>query len=790
MATPEALKITLPVEGMTCAACQANVQRALTAAPGVSKAAVNLMMHEATVHYDPAATSPEQLVEAINDTGYVSRVPAADTSSAAEDDDREQAQAREYASLRAKATVSLVLGALSMVVSMPLMGPSTSLRAGGPHAAHSSDPLIGWTMRVLDAPLRAAAPWLYAIDPTALSYTLLTATLVVMAWAGRHFYVRAWKGFRHRTADMNTLIAIGTGAAFLYSAAATVAPGLFVSDGARPDVYYEAVILIIALVLLGNAMEARAKRNTTRALKQLAKLQPSTARVRRNGQDVDVAIAGVHAGDLIIVRPGERIPVDGVIRSGAGAVDESMLTGESIPVDKQPGDRVIGATINTSGALEIEATSVGATSVLARIVALMREAQGSQAPIQRLADRISAVFVPVVVSIAIATFAVWVTVPDTVSISAALTAAVAVLIIACPCAMGLAVPTAVMVASGRGASAGVLIKGGEPLERLAGVDTVVFDKTGTLTQGAPKVVDVWVAVPETRDEVLRLIAAVEGRSEHPLARAIVDAFRGHGEGTEDTEAVTHFAATAGRGVAATVNGRKVVVGTQAFLEQSGIDTRAVADTAASWSGAARTVVLAAIDGRVAAAFAIADTIRDEATAVVASLKQRGIRVVMLSGDRKPTAEAVAKQVGVDEVIAEVLPEGKVDAIKSLQQGGHRVAMVGDGLNDAPALAQADIGMAMASGTDIAAEAASVTLMRNDLTAVDQAIVLARKTMSTMKQNLFWAFIYNVVGIPIAAGVLYPAFGILLSPILASAAMAFSSVSVVSNSLRLRGATLS
>ena len=776
-----ALKITLPVEGMTCAACQANVQRALTAAPGVSKAAVNLMMHEATVHYDPAATSPEKLVAAINDTGYVSQLPAAGTDTTTADDDRDRAQARDYTDLRLRSLVSLLLGAMAMIASMPLMG--------GPHGAHSGDPLIAWSMRVLDAPLRAAAPWLYAIDPAALTYALLAGAVIVMTWAGGHLYVRAWKGFRHRTADMNTLIAIGTGAAFVYSVVATFAPSLFVADGARPDVYYEAVILIIALVLLGNAMEARAKRNTTRALRQLAKLQPSTARLRRDGQDVDVAIAEVRAGDLVIVRPGERIPVDGTIRHGAGTVDESMLTGESIPVDKHPGDRVIGATINTSGAFEIEATSLGASSVLARIVTLMREAQGSQAPIQRLADRISAVFVPVVVSIAVATFAVWMIVPAEPSLTSALTAAVAVLIIACPCAMGLAVPTAVMVASGRGASAGVLIKGGEPLERLAGVDTVVFDKTGTLTLGSPKVVD-FQLIAGDRERVIGLVAAVEARSEHPLAKAIAAAnpLKG-GDHAEQAVSVTEFAAIAGRGVSASVGGHRLLIGTQAFLEQSGIDTTPARDIVTSWASQARTVVLAAIDGRLAAAFAIADTIRAEAAAVVASLRRRGVRVVMLSGDRKATAEAIAKQAGVDEVIAEVLPDGKVEAIRSLQAGGHRVAMVGDGLNDAPALAQADIGIAMASGTDIAAEAASVTLMRNDLSGVEQALVLARKTMQTMKQNLFWAFVYNVVGIPVAAGVLYPAFGILLSPILASAAMAFSSVSVVSNSLRLRGAQL-
>ncbi len=778
-------RITLPVEGMTCAACQANVQRALQATPGVTQAAVNLMMHEATVRYDPETTDPGKLVAAINDVGYLSHVPSS-SSAKADDVAREEAQAREYAQLRLKAMVSLVLGALAMLASMPLMG--------GRHGAHAGDPLIAWTMRVLDPPLRVAAPWLYAIPPTTLMLALLAATVMVMTWAGRHFYVRAWKGLRHRTADMNTLIAIGTGAAFAYSVVATIAPGLFVSEGARADVYYEAVIIIVALVLLGNAMEARAKTTTTRALRQLAKLQPSTARVRRQEGEMDVPIAEVRGGDLVIVRPGERIPVDGVVRSGSGAVDESMLTGESMPVDKSAGDRVIGATINTSGALDVEATSVGASSVLARIVTLMKEAQGSQAPIQRLADRISAVFVPTVLSIAIATFAVWMIVPAEPSLTSALNAAVAVLIIACPCAMGLAVPTAVMVASGRGAAAGVLIKGGEPLERLSEVNTVVFDKTGTLTHGAPQVVD-FQLVEGDREQLLGLVAAVEARSEHPLAKAIsvYPASRlrqGFGAQEAGHHKVMDFVAHAGRGVEATVDGHRVMIGTQKFLDESSIDTASVTDVLTSWTSQGRTVVTAAIDGRIAAVFAIADQLRPEAQAVISSLRRRGLHVVMLSGDRRATAEAIAKQVGIADVIAEVLPDGKVDAIKSLQRDGRRVAMVGDGLNDAPALAQADVGMAMASGTDIAAEAASVTLMRNDLTSVEHAIVLARKTMTMMKQNLFWAFIYNVVGIPVAAGVLYPAFGILLSPILASAAMAFSSVSVVSNSLRLRGVSLS
>jgi Cu+-exporting ATPase len=711
------------------------------------------MTNEATVDYDPGATDPTQLVAAINDTGYLSHLPVA--SDSRKNDAAEQAYAREYTALRNKSVVSLILGGAAML-SMPLMSD--------PHQAH-------------------------ATGPSTLMLAHLAAAVFVMAWAGRHCYVGAWKSLRHGSSNMNTLIAIGTGAALLYSVTATFAPQWF-SPAGHPDVYYEAVIIIIALVLLGHAMEARAKHDTTRALRQLATLQPSMARVRRNGSDVDVAIAQVTSGDLVIVRPGERIPVDGVVARGSGAVDESMLTGESLPVDKQPGDRVIGATINISGSLDITATSVGESSVLARVVRLMKEAQGSQAPVQRLADRVSAVFVPAVVSIAVATFAVWMLVPAQPSVASALTSAVAVLIIACPCAMGLAVPTAVMVASGRGAAAGVLIKGGKPLEQLASVDTVVFDKTGTLTEGKPRVVDSVIVDGLEETTALGLIAAVESRSEHPLARAIVEhVSRLPAPGPRLPE--THdFMAVAGKGVFATSNGRHIMVGTQALLEESGIDTSPVRDPIAAWIAASRTVVLAAIDGKVAAAFAVADTMRPNVQAVVASLKRRGLRVVMLSGDRRPTVEAIARQAGIDDVIAEVLPDGKIAAIKSLQHHGRTVAMVGDGLNDAPALAQADLGMAMASGTDIAAEAAGVTLMRSDLAGVEDAIVLARKTMRTMKQNLFWAFAYNVVGIPVAAGVLYPTFGILLSPILASAAMAFSSVSVVSNSLRLRGVRLS
>ena len=780
--------VTLPVEGMTCAACQATVQRTLSKQPGVTRAAVNLMMNEATVHFDPAATDPTQLVAAINDTGYVSRLPVAADATSSADDERERQQRHEHETLRSKSLVSLGLGAVAMLASMPLMGgPSTALGASAAHAEHSGDPLLRWTMTAIDPPVRAALPWLYAIEPQALTYALLAVTVFVMAWAGRHFYTRAWSGLKHGTADMSTLIAVGTGSAFLYSLAATLVPAWFVADGARPDVYYEAVIIIIALVLLGNAMEARAKTQTTRALRQLAKLQPSTARVRRDGQEQDIPIAAVRAGDVVLVRPGERFPVDGEVTSGSGAVDESMLTGESMPVEKAPGDRVIGATVNQTAALEVRATAIGAASVLARIVTLMKEAQGSQAPIQRLADRISAVFVPVVISIAVATFAAWLLLPDTPSFASALTAAVAVLIIACPCAMGLAVPTAVMVASGRGAAAGILIKGGEPLERLAAVDTIVFDKTGTLTEGTPRVTDILVVPGHDRATVLRLAAALESRSEHPLAKAVVAA-AGITAGPLPT--VENMMASPGKGVLGIVDGRRVAAGTEALLRESGIDVTPIESQTREWAANANTVVCVAIDGQAVAALAIADPMRANATAVVSALARHGLHTVMLTGDRRATADAVAKQAGVSEVIAEVLPDGKVAAIKALQAAGHVVAMVGDGLNDAPALAQADIGMAMASGTDIAGEAASVTLMRSDLASVTEAIVLARTTMRTMKQNLFWAFVYNVIGIPVAAGVLFPVFGILLSPILASAAMALSSVSVVSNSLRLRGVRLS
>ncbi len=755
---------TLDVTGMHCAACQGRVQRALETTPGVASASVNLMTGNATIDYDPDATTLEALADVVRSTGYEASIPEPDRTDHDEQAARDAAAEAEFRDLKTKAIVSLVAGAVAMLVSMPLM-------AGGSHGS-TTDPFMSWVMRWLSPPLEAAFPFLYAAPESLLLGILLVLTVFVMAWAGRHFYTRAWSAFRHHSAEMNTLIAVGTGAAFLYSVVATFAPSLFTSRGVPADVYYEAVIIIIALILVGNALESRAKRNTASALRGLISLQPATARVLRNGTEVDVPVAEVHSGDTVVVRPGERIPVDGTIIQGSSAVDESMLTGESLPVTRQEGDHVIGATINGTGSFQLRATTLGQASTLARIVRLMREAQGTRAPIQRLADRISAIFVPVVISIAIATFAVWYVAADAAPVVRGFAAAVAVLIIACPCAMGLAVPTAVMVSTGRGAELGVLIKGGEALERAGKVDTVVLDKTGTVTVGSPAVTDIVPARGWNEDELLRVLASLERGSEHPLASAIIEEARSRG--LELSEA-KDFDAVTGKGVTGVVDGHKVAAGNDKLVTP--LDTITVPD--------ARTIIHVAVDGQPAGAVAVADPIRDTSAAAVRRLRELGMDVVMLTGDNERTARAIAAEAGIERVVAGVLPEGKVDEVKRLQAEGRTVAMVGDGINDAPALAQADIGIAMGTGADIAMDAGDVTLMRGGLDAAVDAILLSRRTMRTMKQNLFWAFIYNVVGIPIAAGVLYPAFGILLSPILASAAMAFSSVSVVGNSLRLK-----
>jgi Cu+-exporting ATPase len=775
--------IRIPVSGMTCAACTARVQRALEKESGVADANVNLMMKTATVNYDPSTVSPERLVDAIRSTGYGAELASPDQSAFEEQEVRDRAQEEEFLELRRKAIVSGVIGVAAMLMSMPLMTH-----------AQTSDPFIRWAMTWLDPGLRALVPWLYAVPAPVISWTLLVLTLGVMTWAGRHFYTRAWAAFRHHSADMNTLIAIGTGAAFIYSMVATVAPGFFLSRGVPPDVYYEAVVIIIALILTGNAFEARAKKQTATALRALVQLQPKTARiVRDNGkggeEEQDAPLEDVQAGDIILVRPGERLPVDGEVVAGESAVDESMLTGESLPVTKKAGDAVIGGTINRTGAFRYRATTLGADSVLARIVKLMRDAQGSRAPIQRLADRISGIFVPVVISIAIATFVVWFVVADQAPAVRAFAAAVAVLIIACPCAMGLAVPTAVMVATGKGAQLGILIKGGEALQRAGDVNTIVLDKTGTVTEGRPTVTDVFmVNAAEDSDALLQRVASIETASEHPLADAIVRYAKERSLAPAFPE---RFESITGRGAVGTVRGVELAVGNEQLMTDRGIDVTPLRADAQRLAAAGKTPMFVAENGALSGLLAVADPIKETSREAITRLRQLGLEVVMLTGDNQHTAEAIAREAGIDRVVAGVLPDGKVAEIARLQAEGKVVAMVGDGVNDAPALAKADVGMAIGGGggTDVAAEAGDVVLMRGDLRSAALAIVLSRRTMRTMQQNLFWAFAYNVVGIPIAAGVLYPLFGLLLSPILASAAMAFSSVSVVTNSLRLRTARI-
>jgi Cu+-exporting ATPase len=764
---------TLPVKGMTCAACQSFVQRTLESQAGVRSASVNLMMEQATVEYDPLTVSPQALVTAINNTGYEASLPEPGRSATAEQDEQDREHESAYRRLRAQMTGALVAAVVAMTLSMPLM------RQG------SVDPVLHRITMWLDAPIQALFPVLYTLPAGVLRWTLLVLSMLVMLFAGRRFYTKAWAAARHRTSDMNTLIAVGTGAAFLYSAVVTLAPAAFESRGVAPEVYFEAVIFILALVLAGNVLEARARRSASSAMRALASLQPSTARVEKNGQETDTPLDKLQLGDIVVVKPGERVPADGVVLTGASGVDESMLTGEPEPVDKQAGSAIIGGTTNGQGVLRARVTALGGETMLEKVLRLLRAAQGDKAPMQRLADRVSAVFVPAVFGLSLLTFAVWMIAGHDIARAAA--ASVAVLIIACPCAMGLAVPTAVMVATGRAAQLGILVRGGEALERMASIDTVVFDKTGTLTEGRPEVVAVTLAEGWPEDEFLRVLASVEKSSEHPLGRAIVALA---GKRKLALLPVEDFSALAGLGAEGRVEGKRTLVGKRSLLEERGValpvENVATAESAvpSPVSNAGRTTIWVAMDGRFAGSVALSDRPRPGARTVVEQLRGAGLRVVMLTGDQESSAQAIAKELGIDEVVAGVLPAGKLETLRRLQAEGRKVAMVGDGINDAPALAAAHVGVALASGTDVAREAADLTLMRPDLSLILQARSLARSGVRLMKQNLFWALAYNAVCIPVAGGVLYPAFGILFSPVIASAAMALSSVSVVGNSLRL------
>jgi Cu+-exporting ATPase len=719
----------------------------------------------------PELVTAEQLGAAVERAGY----RLAETVAIADPVERERvARVREYRALLRKFWLAAAVGAVAMLVSMPLMlEPSTMQR---------SDLLDRLMMPVAHRTVEVF-PMLGRVSASALRWLLLVLTTPVLFWSGRHFFRGAYSGLLHGTADMNTLIALGTGSAYAYSVAATVAPGVFTRAGLTADVYYEAIAAIIALILLGKVLETRAKGRTSEAIRRLIGLQPKTARVVRGGEESDVAVAALRVGDVIVVRPGERIAVDGVVIGGRSAVDESLLTGEPLPVEKAPGAEVVGGTINGSGSLRFEATKVGRDTALAQIVRLVQEAQGGKAPIQRLADRIAGIFVPIVVAVAVVAFAAWLVFGPEPRFAYALVSFVTVLIIACPCALGLATPTAVMVGTGVGAERGVLFRGGEALETAREIGVVVLDKTGTITEGRPRL----AAAAGADEGVLRLAASLERGSEHPLGAAIVEAARERG--VELCEA-SEFESHGGRGVSGVVEGRRIVVGNRALLEERGIDATSLAARADAEAAAGRTPVYVAIDDVARELLVVADPVKPTSRAAIAELKSLGLEVLMLTGDHVRTASSVAREVGVDRVIADVKPADKARTIRRLQEEtGRRVAMVGDGINDAPALAQADVGIAIGTGTDVALEASDVTLIGGELDGVVTAVKLSRRTMRTIRQNLFWAFFYNVIGIPIAAGVLYPAAGVLLSPVFASAAMALSSVTVVGNSLRLRRAAV-
>jgi Cu+-exporting ATPase len=748
---PQPIEIILPIEGMTCASCVNRIERFLKKTPGVAEAAVNLATEKATVVVDPALAGRDELVKAVEAAGYEVRAEAAsdapataaalDDELSAEDLERERAQRQTL--LQAAVTIA---AALAFMVAM--FTPQTRI------AMVDINKLILWP-----------------------------ATFIQF-WAGARFYHAAWRAGRHGGATMDTLVAVGTSAAWAYSVFVTMWPEIIHDAGLHPETYFDSATIILGLILLGKWLEARAKGRTTGAIRRLVGLQATTARRIRDGVEEDVELALVVPGDLLRVRPGDKVPVDGVVTEGMSAVDESMLTGEPIPATKGPGDEVIGATINTNGSFVMRATRVGRDTALARIVELVQRAQGSKAPIQRMADRISEVFVPVVLVVAAATFVVWFAFGPEPRLTLALTAFIGVVIIACPCAMGLATPTAIMVGTGKGAEVGILVRGGEALEAAGRVDTVVLDKTGTLTLGRPAVTRVVAAAGFDEARVLDLAASLETGSEHPLGEAIVRRARETELGFGRVEG---FEAVVGRGVRGTIDGAEVIVGSRRMLEERGADLASLLPDAEAIAADGGTVVFVAVDGVAAGLVAITDPVKAESAQAVRDLRAAGLAVWLLTGDARATAEAVARQVGIPaaNVIAEVLPGDKDAVIERLQAEGRKVAMVGDGINDAPALARADLGVAIGTGADVAIEASDITLVGGDPRLVASAIGLSRATIRVIRQNLFWAFAYNVLLIPIAMGVLYPAFGITLNPALAAAAMALSSVSVVTNSLRLR-----
>lgn len=738
-------KVTLPVQGMSCASCVEKVQTALRSVPGVIRADVNFATEKATVEYISGQVTIRDLSKAVEAAGYkILEVEEGDVV-----EEEKAAREAEFKKLKHKFTAGLILV-------IPLFI------------------LVHWDKLGLSR--------IWELSKQTSFFIQLIFQTPVQFWVGWQFYKGAWSAAKHKTSNMNTLIAVGTSAAYLYSVLATFFPWMFAAKGLLPDVYFDTAGAIIVLILLGRLLEARAKGQTSEAIKKLMGLQAKTAIVIRDGHETEMPIEEVQIGDAVIVRPGEKIPVDGVILEGHSSVDESMVTGESIPVEKTAGDDVIGATLNKTGSFKLKATKVGRDTMLAQIIQMVQDAQGSKPPIARLADIIASYFVPAVIGIAVLTFIIWYFLGPAPALTYAVLNFVAVMIIACPCALGLATPTSIMVGTGKGAEYGVLIRGGEALEMAHKLNTIVLDKTGTITKGEPSVTDVVEAEGVRRKEVLRLAASAEKGSEHPLGEAIVNKAR---EEQLEVAASTDFNAIPGHGIEATIEEKRVLLGNISFMKDRAISLGDMGQRAENLSREGKTPMFVAVDGKLAGIIAVADTLKENSRKAIAALRHLGLEVVMLTGDNQRTAEAIARQVGVDRVLAEVLPEKKAEQVKSLQAEGNKVGMVGDGINDAPALVQADVGIAIGTGTDVAMESADITLISGDLTGVVTAIALSKATVRNIKQNLFWAFAYNTILIPVAAGVLFPFFGILLNPIFAAAAMGLSSVTVVSNALRLR-----
>ncbi|MFZ3064854.1 MAG: heavy metal translocating P-type ATPase [Nitrospirota bacterium] len=737
-------KVILPIQGMTCASCVEKVERALNSAAGVIHASVNFATEKATVEYIAGEVTINELKKAVEAAGYkVLEVEAGEDLLEKEEKEKK----RLYLLLRNKVIVSAALSLLIFTGSFPEWFP--------------------FIPKILQN-----------------KFILLVLTLPVQFWAGWQFYRGAIAAARHLTTDMNTLIAVGTSAAFGYSVIATLFPNFFEARGLKADLYFDTAAVIITLILLGRLLEMRAKGQTSEAIKKLIGLQAKTARIIRNGKEEDIPIEDVAVGDVVLVRPGEKIPVDGMIIEGYSAIDESMITGESIPVEKKKGDAAIGATINKTGSFKFQATKVGKETALAQIIKLVQEAQGSKPPIARLADVIASYFVPAVIIISVITFIVWYIFGPEPSFTYALLNFVAVLIIACPCALGLATPTSVMVGTGKGATNGILFRGGEALETAHKLNAIILDKTGTLTMGEPSVTDI-VQSSESgvrSEEVLKLAASAERGSEHPLGEAIVKKAKDLNIGLADAE---QFNAIPGHGLEARIQGKDILLGNLKLMRDRGIKINGLEKEAERFSDEGKTPMFLSVDGKAEGIIAVADTLKPDSKNAVEALHRLGLEVIMITGDNKRTAEAIARQVGIERVLSEVLPEDKARHVKMLQAEGKRVAMVGDGINDAPALAQADVGIAIGTGTDVAMEASDITLISGDLRGIVTAIALSKATIRNIKQNLFWAFFYNISLIPVAAGTLYPFLGVLLDPMIAAGAMGLSSVSVVSNALRLR-----